>query len=290
MMHFRHSVSLMIILALTLVFIGCEKPPESDKSAAKAAMDTAVSSGADKYDAADLEAAGKIWDVAEAEMKEEKYKEAKQSYVAAKAAFDIAAGNAAEGKKIAIAEANAVVASLEVDWTNLKTAAKNVEKKMKHTEMQDAWGADTEAFTKGLKVTKDKIVTDPAGVKADVVQLRSIIEKWDAAFTKLTAAPSQHKATKKKAKATKKRNKGGKYSIQIRAYPETGRNAATAFVKELRKIQPDVHMERVYMRERGVWYRILVGHFENAEEASTYMKEKKVFKAYPGSFVQLTSE
>jgi hypothetical protein len=204
MTHFKHSVSLMIILALTLVFIGCAKPPEAEKSAAKAAMDTAVSSGADKYAAADLDAAKKIWGVAEAEMKEEKYKEAKQSYIAAKAAFDIAAGTAEEGKKMATAEASAAVASLEEDWKNLKTAAKNVEKKMKDKKMKDAWAADAKAFAEGLKATKDKIVTDPAGAKANVGELKSIIEKWDAAFKKLAAAPSKHKATKKKAKPTKK--------------------------------------------------------------------------------------
>jgi tetratricopeptide (TPR) repeat protein len=87
-----------------------------------------------------------------------------------------------------------------------------------------------------------------------------------------------------------KSSQGKKYSIQIRAYPETGKNAAMEFVTELRKIQSDVHMERVYIRERGVWYRILVGHFANIEEASTYLKEKKGFEAYPGSFVQITSE
>ena len=87
-----------------------------------------------------------------------------------------------------------------------------------------------------------------------------------------------------------KSSKGKKYSIQIRAYPETEKNAAMKFVTELRKIQPDVHMEAVYIPDRRLWYRILVGHFANIEEASTYLKEKKVFEAYPGSLVQLTSE
>jgi hypothetical protein len=62
------------------------------------------------------------------------------------------------------------------------------------------------------------------------------------------------------------------------------------FANDLRKRQPDVRMERVHIQGRGVWYRSLLGHFANIEEASTYMKEKKVFKVYPGSFVQLTSE
>ncbi len=81
-----------------------------------------------------------------------------------------------------------------------------------------------------------------------------------------------------------------KYSIQIRAYSENDKNAAMEFVTDLRKRLPDVHMERVDIRGRGVWYRILLGHFANIDEASTYLKEKNVLKAYPGSFVQLTSE
>ncbi len=207
MTHFRHSVSLMIILALTLVFIGCAKPPEAEKSAAKASMDTAVSSGADKYAAGDLDAAKKIWDAAEAQMKEKKYKEAKQDYVAAMATFDKAAGAVEGGKKVAAAEANAAVASLEEDWKNLKTAAKNLAKKMKDKKTKDAWAADTKAFTKGLKATKDKISNDPASAKENVGELKSIIEKWDTAFKKLAATHSKHKATKKKPKPTKKRKK-----------------------------------------------------------------------------------
>ncbi len=86
-----------------------------------------------------------------------------------------------------------------------------------------------------------------------------------------------------------KSSKVMEYSIQIRSYPETEQKAAMKFVTELKTIQPDVHMERVYIPDRGVWYRILVGHFTNIEEASAYLKERQVFEAYPGSLVQLTS-
>ncbi len=275
-------------------------PPDVEKAAAELAMDKAISSGAEKYVADELNAAKKIWDTAETEMKEEKYKEAKQDYFAAKAAFDIIAANAEERKKMAIAgeskklavtaEANAAVAGLERDWKNLNAAAKNVEKKMKEEEMKEAWAADAEAFARGLKATKDKIATDPARVKADVVELRSIIQKWDVTFKKLAAAPSpsKYEATKKKAEAAGKKKKA-KYSIQVKAYPETGKQAATEFVTKLKKIQPDVHMDTVYVEGRA-WYRIFVGRFMTQEEASTYMKQKKILKEYPGSFVQSTSK
>jgi hypothetical protein len=205
MKHFKYAVSLMMVLALVLVFIGCAKPPEAEKSAAKAAMDAAVAAGADKYAATDFKAAKNLWDTSEAQMNAKKYEEAKQGYVSAKAALEKAAGAAEAGKKAMTDEVNAVVASLEESWKNLETTAKNVAKKMKDKKMKNAWAADAKAFAEGLKATKDKIVTDPAGAKANVGELKSIIEKWDAAFKKLAAAPSKHKATKKKAKSTKKR-------------------------------------------------------------------------------------
>ncbi len=218
-MNFKLSVLLMIILALTLSPIGCATSPETDKPAAKAAvdalaekytavteqsttkaaMDTAISSGAEKYAAADLDAAKKIWETAEAQMKEEKYMEAKQSYVAARAAFDKATAAVEEGKKLAATEANAAVANLEKAWENLKAAAKNVKKKMKDKEMIDDWAAFTKTFAEDLKATKNKIVSDPAGAKANIGELESIIGRWDSAFKELLAPPKP-KATKSEAK------------------------------------------------------------------------------------------
>ncbi|HYA13300.1 MAG TPA: SPOR domain-containing protein [Syntrophales bacterium] len=87
-----------------------------------------------------------------------------------------------------------------------------------------------------------------------------------------------------------KTSNGKKYSIQIRAYPENEKTAAAEFVSDLRRIHPDTRTEKANIRGRGVWYRILIGHFANIEEASTYMKEKKVLDMYPGSFIQVISE
>ena len=84
--------------------------------------------------------------------------------------------------------------------------------------------------------------------------------------------------------------KNGKYAIQIKAYPEAEKKDAIAFVEDLKKTQPDVYVERVKIRKRGVWYRILTGHFASIEDATNYMKEKKISEAHPGSFVQLKSE
>src|SRR5512138_88716 len=124
MKSFKYSVSLMMVLALVLVFVGCSKPPEAEQKAAKAAMDAAVKAGADKYATADLDAAKKSWDSAEAQMKDKKYKEAKEGYVAAKAAFDKAAGAVAAGKKAVADEATAAITALEEGWAAVEADAK----------------------------------------------------------------------------------------------------------------------------------------------------------------------
>lgn len=196
MKHFKYSVSLMMVLALSLVFIGCAKPPEAEQKAAKAAMDTAVSAGADKYAAADLQAAKKLWEAAEAQVKEKKYKEAKQVYVDAKAAFEKAAAAIAAGKKAATDEANAAVAALEEGWNGIEDSVKKIEKKMK--DQKEAWEADAKSFVDGFKASKEMIASDPLGAKAKAGELKAIVEKWDAAFKEMAAAPAKPEAKKKK--------------------------------------------------------------------------------------------
>jgi colicin import membrane protein len=100
------SLFVLVVFGLGIVLAGCSKPPEAEKEAAKKAMNAAISVGADQYASADLEAAKKIWDTAESQMKEKKYKEAKQSYIDAKAAFEKAAAAAEAGKKAAADQAN----------------------------------------------------------------------------------------------------------------------------------------------------------------------------------------
>jgi hypothetical protein len=201
MTRFKHSVSLMVVLALALVFIGCAKPPEAEKTAAKTAMDAAVAAGADKYAAADLDTAKKVWDAAEAQMKGEKYKEAQKGYVDAKAAFEKAAAGVAEGKKVVAAEVTTTVAALEEAWKNLDADAKKVEKKMK--DKKDLWEADVKTFTEGLQAVKDKIAADPADAKAKAGVLKSVIDKWDATLKELAAAPAKPEAAKPAKKGKK---------------------------------------------------------------------------------------
>jgi hypothetical protein len=197
MKHFKFSVSFMMVLALVFVFIGCSKPPEAEQKAAKTAMDAAVAAGADKYAAADLAAAKKVWEAAEAQVKEKKYKEAKQAYVDAKAGFEKAAGAVAAGKKAVADEANAALAAVEAAWKGTEEAAKKVEKKLK--DKKEAWTADAKAFGENLKAAKEMIAADAVAAKAKVGELKGVIEKWEAAFKELAAAPDKAEG-KKKAK------------------------------------------------------------------------------------------
>lgn len=195
MERFNYAALFMIVLALSLVFIGCAKPPEAEKSAAKAAMDAAVAAAADKYAATDLNTAKNLWDTSEAKMKEKKYEEAKQGYVNAKVAFEKAVGAAAAGKKAVTDEVHAALVGLEEGWKNLEASAKKIDKKMK--DKKEAWAVDIKAFEDGLKATKDMLVADPAGAKAKAGELKSILDKWDATFKELAEAPSKPAKKKK---------------------------------------------------------------------------------------------
>ena len=185
-----------VVLALGMSFVGCSKPPEAEKAAAKKAMDAAISAGADQYAPTSLEPAKKLWDTAESQMKEKKYKEAKESYANAKAAFEKAAAAVEEGKKAAANQANATLKALEEEWKKLSGLAKKMEKKLK--EKKTAWTADAKSMNEGLVTAKEMIATAPAEAKAKLGELQALADKWEVAFKEMTATPAKHKSTKKK--------------------------------------------------------------------------------------------
>jgi phenylalanyl-tRNA synthetase alpha subunit len=195
MKHVRLSVSLLVVLALTLVFMGCAKPPEAEKQAAKSAMDAAISAGADKYATDSLDAARKIWDTAESQMKEKKYEEAKKSYIDATTAFKKAAMDA--GKKAATEQANAALATLEESWKNVEATAKKTGKKLKDKE---AWTADAKAISEGLGNAKEMIAANPSQAKSKLDELKTMLDKWENTFKEMATAPAKPKTTKKEKK------------------------------------------------------------------------------------------
>jgi len=198
MKHGRLFGLIFVVLAVLLVLAGCAKPPEEEKQAAKGAMDAAVSAGADKYAAADLGAAKKVWDTAESQMNEKKYKEAKQSYIDAKAAFEKASAAVQAGKKAASDQATAALASIEGAWKELEATAQKMAKQMK--DKKDAWVADAKAFTDGLAKAKEMIAADPAGAKPKLDELKAMVDKWDNTFKEMAAASAKPPAAKKAKK------------------------------------------------------------------------------------------
>jgi hypothetical protein len=185
------SVLALVVFAVGMVWVGCSKPPEAEKEAARKAMDAAFSAGADKYAPAELEAANKVWDTAESRMKEEKYKEAKESYIGAKAAFDKAAAAVETGKKVAADQANAekeaaskamdaalsagadkyATADLEAARRLWDTAASQM-KEEKYKEAKGGYIEATGAFEKATAAVEDgkKALSDQAKAALKTVE------------------------------------------------------------------------------------------------------------------------
>jgi len=196
MKQMKYLATFTLILALALMFFGCAKPPEAEQKAAKSAMEAAISAGADKYAVADMEAATKIFDTAEAQVKDKKYDEAKKVYGDAKAAFEKAAAGVEAGKKVVAGEATAAVAAIEASWKELQASAKKVEKAMK--EKKEDWDAEVKSFEEGLKAGKEMLAADPAGAKAKMEELKGVIEKWSGEFKEMAAAPAAPEPKKEK--------------------------------------------------------------------------------------------
>ena len=196
---------IFVLLTLLLAMGGCAPPPEAERQAAKGAMDAAVSAGADKYAVADLDAAIKILGGAESQMSKKRYKEAKQSYIDAKAAFEKAAGAVPAGKKAASEQARAVLGSIEEAWKKLEAKAQKMAKQMKNKK--GVWSADSKAFKEGLARAQEMIAADPAEAKPKLDELKAMVDKWDNILKEMAAAPAKSLATKKAKKPVPKKTK-----------------------------------------------------------------------------------
>ena len=193
MKHVKLFLSLWVALALTMAFVGCAKPPDAEKQAAKSAMDAVIDAGAGKYAPDSLDAAKKIWDTAEAQMKDKKYKEAKQSYIDAKGAFEKATRDVEAGKKAA-EQAKAALPALEKLWKNVEATAKKIGKKLKD---KDAWTADSKTISEGLGKAKEMIAANASQAKAKLDELKTLLDKWQNAFKEMAAPPAKLQPPKK---------------------------------------------------------------------------------------------
>lgn len=194
----RISLIVFVMILLAMSWAGCSKPPEAEKEAAKKAMEDAISAGADRYAPTETEAAKKTWETAELQMNEKKYKEAKQGYIDAKAAWEKAAGAIEAGKKAIADQANETLNVLEKTWRKLGITAKKMEKKLK--DKKKAWTADAKAIEEGFAKAKEMIAQTPAEAKAKLDELKTLIGKWEDTFNEMikTKSKTKSRTTKKK--------------------------------------------------------------------------------------------
>lgn len=74
------------------------------------------------------------------------------------------------------------------------------------------------------------------------------------------------------------------FSIQVKAVPASGE--ANRIVETLKAQGEDAFTNRVSLKSRGEWNRILIGRFSTKEDARKYMEENRLHQKYPGSIVQ----
>jgi cell division septation protein DedD len=88
-------------------------------------------------------------------------------------------------------------------------------------------------------------------------------------------------------KPSKPLPQGRYYAIQVGAFSdmENVRETIEAFKKE----GMDAYWITMKSRNRGTLYRVLVGQFMNENEAAQFLKNQKILKNYPDSFVKEVS-
>ena len=63
-------------------------------------------------------------------------------------------------------------------------------------------------------------------------------------------------------------------------------NKAKEFVETQKKSGQPLYLAEIKIKDRGVWYRIYLGHFANKAKAARYMEEKKIKEIFPECFIQ----
>jgi len=198
---------LAIALGLALTVTGCAAPPAAEVDAAKAAVDTAVTGGADQYAAESLKAAQDARAALDAELAAQEarwfksYDRTRELAVAAKAAGDKAAADALAARQQADAAAAKEIAAAEAR-EKAKAAAVRVGGRIKPPiKMNDVAPVYPE-IARNAGVTGAVIVEatiGPDGKVIDAKVLRSVplldqaaldaVRQWEYAPTLLNGVP-----------------------------------------------------------------------------------------------------
>ncbi len=196
-----------IALGLALTVTGCAAPPAAEVDAAKAAVDTAVTNGADQYAAESLKAAQDARAALDAELAAQEakwfksYDRAKELATAAKAAGDKAAADALAAKQQADAAAAKEIAAAEAR-EKAKAAAVRVGGKIKPPIKMNDVAPVYPAIARNAGVAGVVIVEatiGPDGKVIDAKVLRSVplldqaaldaVRQWEYAPTLLNGVP-----------------------------------------------------------------------------------------------------
>jgi general secretion pathway protein A len=97
-------------------------------------------------------------------------------------------------------------------------------------------------------------------------------------------------AGKKEAPSEKQDSQPAKakgYVIQLSAMRDL--NLAKEFVETQKRSGRQVDLAKINIKDRGVWYIVYVGSFEDQAQAARYMKEKKIKETFPECFIQKLS-
>jgi hypothetical protein len=105
-----------------------------------------------------------------------------------------------------------------------------------------------------------------------------------------TAKTGQEEAKKEKAisqeitKPSKPLPQGRYYAIQVGAFSDM--ENVRELVEALKKEGMEAYWLTMKSRNKGTLYRVLVGQFVNENEATQFLKDKKILKNYPDSFIK----
>jgi cell division septation protein DedD len=80
---------------------------------------------------------------------------------------------------------------------------------------------------------------------------------------------------------------GGKFSIQLSS--STDKNSSKRKVDELKKKGYPAFLEEADLKEKGIWYRVKVGHFASRDEATKYAISMRKKEKFP-NFVVVSGE
>lgn len=89
-----------------------------------------------------------------------------------------------------------------------------------------------------------------------------------------------HQTMKPVSPLTRKRY----YAVQVGAFRNWGN--ASDLIEALQKKDLEAYWIEVDNKDMGTLYKVFSGYFMDRNEATEFMKEKEIFKNYPGSFVR----